>query len=99
AHLDLHFFPTRRSSDLAMAGCADQVKMARVPVRWLKARAAFAEVDFACDAGVHHPLERSVHRRAADPGVGPAKHHNQVVRAQMTDRKSTRLNSSHVAIS
>src|SRR5258708_5745869 len=67
-----------------MAGGTDQMKMARVPVRRLESRAALAEVNFARDPGAHHPLERSIHRRSADPWIGSAKHRSQIGRTQMT---------------
>jgi len=60
------------------------MKMARVPVRRLESRAALAEVNLTRDSGANHPLERSVYCRSADPWIGPAKHRNQIVRAQMT---------------
>ena len=49
-----------------MAGRADQMKMPRVPVRRLEARAPLAEIDFARDVGVDHPLQRAIDRRPAD---------------------------------
>ena len=59
------------------------MEVARVPVRRLEARAAFAEVDLARDAGVDHPLQRAVHGRAADAGVLAAHEIEQIVGAEM----------------
>ena len=42
------------------------MKVARVAVRMLEAEPAFAEVDFARDARIHHPLQRAVDGGAAD---------------------------------
>ena len=51
-----------------VAGLADQMEVARVPVRGLEAEAPFAEIDLAGDAGVDHPLQRAVDGGAADAG-------------------------------
>ena len=66
-----------------MAGGADQMEMSRMPVGRLEARAPFAEIDFAGDAGVDHPLQRAVDRRAADPRRLAADEIEQIVRAEM----------------
>src|SRR5262249_38721494 len=52
----------------AVAGGADEMKVPRMPLGRFEPRAPFAEVDFARDAARTHPLERAVHRGAADPG-------------------------------
>src|SRR5689334_24334742 len=64
-HLDLHSFPTRRSSDLLQHGALDH-------------------------------FVRIAYQRAA--GIGAALHGELHAHAD-TDRKSTRLNSSHSSIS
>ena len=53
-----------------VAGLADEMEVARMPVRVLEPEPAFAEVHLAGDAGVHHPLQRAVDGGAADAG-GP----------------------------
>ena len=60
------------------------MKVARVAVRRLEARTAFAEIDLAGDAGVDHPLQRAVDGGAADAGVLAADEIEQIVRAEMT---------------
>ena len=66
-----------------VAGLADQVEVARVPIRMLEPEAAFAEIDFAGDARVHHPLQRAVHRRAADASIFLADEIDEIVRAEV----------------
>ena len=57
--------------------------MARVPVRVLEAEPAFAEVDLAGDARVHHPLQRAVDGRAADAAIFLADEIDEVVGAEV----------------
>ena len=66
-----------------MAGGADQVEVARMAVRRLEARAPFAEIDLARDAGVHHPLQRAIDRRAADAGILAADEIEEIVGADV----------------
>ena len=68
----------------AIAGLADQMEVPRMPVRVLEAEAAFAEVDFPRDAGVHHPLQRAVDRRPADAMVFALDQIDEIVGAQMS---------------
>src|SRR5258707_287270 len=49
-----------------MAGRADQVKVTRMAIRRLEARAPLAEVNLPGDAGVDHPLQRAVDGRPSD---------------------------------
>src|SRR5205807_4130166 len=95
----LHSFPTRRSSDLIVVG-----------LRWLVnqiAHRAFSQVEvrglavgLCCDDYIHPSAARAAAKRRHD---GFATRH--VAReeglgiAHGTDRKSTRLNSSHLVIS
>src|SRR5207245_10712713 len=87
--LDLHSFPTRRSSDLEERGA---------PAPFVEGSAALGPVDYAVElAGdpheEHQPVDgvpRQRERRRAF-----AKVRREVV----ADRKSTRLNSSHGSIS
>ena len=66
-----------------MAGRADQMKVPRVAVRRLEARAPLAEVDLARDAGVDHPLQRAVDGGAADAGRLAADQIEQIVGADV----------------
>src|SRR6185295_17676501 len=72
-----HFLEQRldvRAQELErpVAALADEMEMPRMQVRVLEAEAPLAEIDLARDAGVDHPLQRAVDRRAADPLVlGP----------------------------
>src|SRR5688572_1287861 len=67
-----------------MAGFANQVEVTRLAVGVLEAEPAFAEVDFACDPRVDHPLQRAVHRRPADPMVVAANQIDEIVGAEVT---------------
>ncbi len=67
----------------AVTGVADEVEVPRMPIGRLEARAAFAEVDLAGDAGADHPLQRAVDRRAADPRILAADEVAQIVRAEV----------------
>src|SRR5205807_8330071 len=62
---------------------ADQMKVPRMPVRGLVPGSAFAEVDFARDSRADHPLERSIHRGAADSGRFAMDQLHELVRAHM----------------
>src|SRR5699024_12500848 len=72
-HRDLHSFPTRRSSDLVVAGHHGERRGA--------SRAASAQ-------RLDHVAEHGARMPGRTAGARPAP-----------DRKSTRLNSSHVSIS
>src|SRR5712671_6185622 len=60
------------------------MEMAGVPVRLLESETPFTEVHFAGDARSDHPLEGAVHRRSANPRIGPPHDVRQIVSAQMT---------------
>ncbi len=68
----------------AVAGLADQVEVARVPVGMLESKAAFAEIDLAGDARVDHPLQGAVDGRAADAMILALDQIDQVVGAQVS---------------
>src|SRR5205807_3451762 len=85
-HLDLHSFPTRRSSDLADTGLRQRTWMGAVHVVPADVQATFPGHDAA--AG---DLRRGRLARA----VGAKQREDLSLR----DRKSTRLNSSHLVIS
>src|SRR5690606_42161727 len=85
-HPDLPSFPTRRSSDLAQAAVAQrvQVQRTRQPVLEAAGGVGGLVLEVEADAGKG---------RHASAAPGPAGI------ASIRDRKSTRLNSSHVKIS
>ena len=60
------------------------MEVPRVPVRVLEPEPALAEVDLAGDAGVHHPLERAVDGRAADPLILAADEIDEIVGAEVS---------------
>src|SRR5207302_6090222 len=87
-HPDLHSFPTRRSSDLLTAKSP-----LRVPTQIVGASMASASSERLDD----HHLVGAGERHIEVHAVG---HHARVdENRHMLDRKSTRLNSSHVKIS
>ena len=67
-----------------MAGLADQVKVARLPVRVLEPEAAFAEIDLARNPGIDHPLERAVHGCPADALILATDDVDQIVGAEVS---------------
>src|SRR5690606_41461298 len=79
AYLDLHSFPTRRSSDLAALGSLGAIR----PRDW------WAQREWECRL----PAERAPDREAARSSASCDQWRSG------SDRKSTRLNSSHVKIS
>ena len=66
-----------------VAGLADQVEVPRLAVGVLEPEAAFAEVDLAGDAGVHHPLQRAVDGGAADALIFLADQIDEIVGAEV----------------
>src|SRR5690349_22477782 len=83
-HCDLHSFPTRRSSDLHRIRADRSAGLAQ-PVPGLRRDPPAGKAAGAAPAAAAELAARS-HHRAPAPGSGE-------------DRKSTRLNSSHVEIS
>ena len=59
------------------------MKVPRLAVGVLEAEPAFAEVDLAGDAGVHHPLQRAVDGGAADAMVFALDEIDQIVGAEV----------------
>ena len=59
------------------------MEMPRLAVGVLEAEPAFAEIDLAGDAGVHHPLQRAVDGGAADALVFAADEIDEVVGAEV----------------
>src|SRR5207253_11143428 len=86
AHRDLHSFPTRRSSDLTSTPSAT---FAQVPIR---SRAVGTAPLLQPPPGTAAVLRTVRSPPLGRPSVGSAA-------GSFLDRKSTRLNSSHVAIS
>src|SRR5205807_10420834 len=93
AHRNLLSFPTRRSSDLLL-----RTTPAGWGIRWaessLRKKAAFPKSGWvAAESGgrTRPPLSR--------PGKLPDPNRAEAAREYYPDRKSTRLNSSHLVIS
>jgi hypothetical protein len=59
------------------------MKVPWVSVRVFEAKTPLAEVDFAGDSSVGHPLQRAVHSGAADTGVLPPDQVDEIVGAEM----------------
>src|SRR5437660_9037465 len=92
--LDLHSFPTRRSSDLRLIGKTQQRGLTLIPTR-MYFKNGRVKVELALAKGKQLWDKRETERRkTADRETREA-----IARSQKGDRKSTRLNSSHVAIS
>src|SRR5690606_40925830 len=87
AHPDLHSFPTRRSSDLDADGAAQTGTGKGRPTPTRKEREAARKRPLVSD-------NRAEARRQARAQMQAERE-----RARLGDRKSTRLNSSHVKIS
>src|SRR5699024_12637649 len=83
--LDLHSFPTRRSSDLCLFAPEVLAGGAVHPVTSVSTHLLFQDMDNSWNQKFHSFLD--------DPGYV-----KELIRYQK-DRKSTRLNSSHVSIS
>src|SRR5439155_21256729 len=97
-HLDLHSFPTRRSSDLK--GLDPDLRDLRKVLSKFGQKVvcyAFALEAVAPDAAVH-ARGFAPDLGIEDPATGSAAG-SSIPRSGAKDRKSTRLNSSHVAIS
>src|SRR5699024_12752442 len=97
-HLDLHSFPTRRSSDLSAFGCAvikdaSNMEAAKAMVNYIMSKEGQNYL------GEKLGTIRFTNRNAEyeTPYLPETSEVNWVDRD--VDRKSTRLNSSHVSIS
>src|SRR5690606_42070762 len=93
----LHSFPTRRSSDL---GC---VMMQRIDDRTCEMKRMFISPE-GRGLGLGRRLAESIVRVAAERGyaimrLDTGRNHDEALGLYRSDRKSTRLNSSHVKIS
>ena len=81
--LDERFDVRAQELERLIARLADQVEVARMPVRMLEPEPALAEIDAARDAGVDHPLKGAIDRRAADAGVFAADEIDELIRADV----------------
>ena len=81
--LDQRFDVRAQKFERLRAGLADQMEVPRVAVGVLEAEPALAEVHLPGDAGVHHPLQRAIDRRAADPRVLAADERDEIFRAEV----------------
>src|SRR5207253_11474842 len=97
--LYLPSFPTRRSSDLRILGegFLPSVSSQDMPQR-RKTGLAEIGLPYAADAAITRHLARFLRQQAAQSEHGAVRRGASGLAAP-TDRKSTRLNSSHVAIS
>src|SRR5688572_32691107 len=88
AHRPLHPFPTRRSSDLNLAGAS---------LRWTNLAEANLEGADLRGARLQRAHLEGAHLEAAE--LGGANLEEAYLQLAHLDRKSTRLNSSHSQIS
>src|SRR5207253_9389846 len=86
-HRDLHSFPTRRSSDLHRIS----VEVQKLKLRGGRDEMRSAYGNLVSNAVRYTPVGGHIALRCVEQDGGVA--------LQVRDRKSTRLNSSHVAIS
>src|SRR5690606_42148821 len=92
SHPDLHSFPTRRSSDLLVRERGPEVRIEEVVAGPTDVR--------SFDPVTERPeLGGRVRRRAVAVVQVPVGQRGQTADSHARDRKSTRLNSSHVKIS
>ena len=63
--LEQRFDVGAQELERTIAGLADEMEVPRMPVRMFEAESPFAEVYFARDPGVDHPLQRAVDGRTA----------------------------------
>src|SRR5206468_11851534 len=91
--LYLHSFPTRRSSDLGRKGLHGSSPW----VEWASTRSCLRDCVRFSGELVHIEREffRRLARRRFAGGIFPAPVSSRATRTTQTDRKSTRLNSSH----
>src|SRR5699024_12161306 len=88
---DLHYFPTRRSSDLGIIKLEDQISIL------LDFEKIVVEINPATGLNLER-LEVLGPRERSEKKIVVAED-SPMLRELLKDRKSTRLNSSHVSIS
>ena len=66
-----------------MTALANQMKVARLPVRMLEPKTSLTEVDLAGDARIDHPLERAVNGGATNTMIVAPYEIDEVVGAEM----------------
>jgi hypothetical protein len=66
-----------------VTGLANQVEVARLPIRMLEPEPALSEVDLTGDAGVDHPLQGAVDGGAADAVIVLADQIDEIIGAEM----------------
>jgi hypothetical protein len=67
-----------------MTGFANEMEVPRLTIRMLETESAFAEIDLASNASVHHPLQGAIDGGAADAMVFFANQIDEIVGAEMT---------------
>src|SRR5258705_11951324 len=60
------------------------MEMARLTIGVFETEPALAEIDFAGDASVHHPLQRAIDGGAADALIFAADEIHEIIRTQVT---------------
>jgi hypothetical protein len=82
--LDERFDVGAQELERAMTGLADEMKMARLPVRLLEPEPALAKVDLARDPRVNHPLQGAVDGCAADALILAPDQIDEIVGAEVS---------------
>src|SRR5699024_12051500 len=96
SHQYLHSFPTRRSSDLFSCFSLEYSILRKQPYHHLTLHAALKTYSKSDKYWLQHRTRLqlySLHYKS------PQLHHSLLLTLNYLDRKSTRLNSSHVSIS
>src|ERR671912_1608374 len=60
------------------------MEVTRVAIRMLETEAPFAEIDFASDARIHHPLQRAVDGGSADALIFAPDQIDEIIGAQVS---------------
>src|SRR5690606_42138360 len=98
-HRDLTPFPTRRSSDLkAHHDTWRDIDEAHAPVRFIKDDTGNFQVAVADLQGIAHRQAQPCQHGGIHPYGAFLRRLRDILRSTAVDRKSTRLNSSHVKI-
>src|SRR5690606_40006382 len=97
-HRLLNYFPTRRSSDLSLF--SNSSRNTRTPSRNLRNQPSNSSLS-TFESGRYSPTDSSLLHSSRSFSASSPKRPNRPEKTLsiLTDRKSTRLNSSHVKIS
>src|SRR5207249_11873574 len=94
-----HSFPTRRSSDLFETDCFGSEADRMVRFHYEASLVKLNLTCYVCEEDRHDELRGATRRDLRQPGGARARFPAGSRRGAQLDRKSTRLNSSHVSIS